>query len=168
MARIKLLTLTPLVYCGASIGYAKIDGDLGLASGISWRLDLPVSLRKRDSKGLPLHTPDVIAAMLCEDSSIRTRCHPYWLSHTFGSLTVRLSRLVLRPELVPMFNNLITMPRGHPEKELIHHELKHQLRSISRVCFLNHDRTDCRRENLVELVDQLPESDESRLVHEDM
>ena len=155
--------LVPLQYLGCHVGFAKIDAGLNICPTINWRLDLPPSLRRPG-----VYTPDVLLAMLREDDHVRRKCHPFWMTHTFGSLIVRLNRLVLRPDLIPQFNTLIATPRGSLNKELLHHDLKRELQTVRRVHFHNRDCTDCRRENLTELLVQPASFDEPSLIHEDL
>lgn len=133
-------TLT-LHYYSHSVGLALIDEPLAEAPPLKWSLDLPKRSRK-----LYGQRPDIIAAMLVEDTSLLNLCHPFTQTH---GLVLRLSHLALRPQSSRLLWELVQgrRARGH-----VASELRALTSSVGRCVFANGNRCDCRLSNLRELV----------------
>lgn len=130
-----------LYYQRIIVGRAEVDPELSdVLSRFRWLIELPYSIR-RQYRG----RTDVILGLLREDPTLLPRCHPYLQLNPF---ILRLSRVVIRPQVIPLLSELLS----HPErKDIICLELR-SIVSDLRVCFLNRSRIDCRSSNLRELV----------------
>lgn len=135
----------PLHYFSVEVGHALVDDDLALEPSIRWRVVLPAAVLARR------HPPNVLVAMLREDPSLLPRCKVIITISGTSTYNIDLSRIVLRPEVVPMLNELISHPRANPRKERLTYDLVHITRQVTRVVHVNKNRTDCRRENLREI-----------------
>lgn len=143
----------PLHYYRVQVGDATVDKDIGLVPYWQWRVEIPASIRARR------FTADVLVAMLREDASTLQRCHPILTLSGLVPFAVRLSRVILRPTVIPLLNDLAKYPRTNPRKEMLTYEVTKLCRSVHRVINLNGNTIDCRRENLRELSVEFPRDD---------
>lgn len=132
-----------LYYAGVNVGFARVDDELkDLSLSVVWRVEVPKTLR-RTVKG----RRDVLTALLREDTSSLHRCHPYcWLG---SKIPLRLSRVALRPALVPLVNQV--MLAGHLQPD-VHDSIKFLTSQIKSVVFINQNRVDCQYSNLREVI----------------
>lgn len=145
----------PVHYFGQAVTTAVVDGTLVQELDPRWkfRVEVPVTLRRR---GYPA---DVIAAMIHEDESTAKLCHPIITITGVGVVTIRLSRIVLRPAMIEYLNQIIAYPRSNPRKETLIFECMRLCKQINRVVFCNQDRRDCQLANLREITSDLPLDD---------
>lgn len=129
-------------YCGLDIGPALVDDDQEILQDIPYlSVRLPKGLRRYAH-----HRPDVVIAMLNEDSEARTKIKPFV---SIAKTQVSLPHLVLRNELARI---VIDYKYRSGVGDLISkHVIDSIRRGIGRVIFVNDDHTDCRLENLREL-----------------
>lgn len=142
----------PLFYSNLHVGDALVDEPLAaLPTELRWCLHIPQTVRRSLDR-----RPDLLAAALREDDTLRSRCIPQTQLQLCGRVfQLRLSRVALRPEIVHVllrhFHNIT------PPQETLSH-LTHLTSNVRRIIFLNSSRTDCRVDNLREVTD--PSDDE--------
>lgn len=136
------MTSLKVHYADQEVGNALVDHSLDdLSKELMWRLEVPKTLR-RDCQG----RKDIILAMLREDPDALARCHPYvWIK---SKIPLRLSRVALRPELMPLLNEVAA---GRISNDLLD-TIRKISGQVKEVVFLNQVRTDCRSENLREVI----------------
>lgn len=142
----------PVHYYGQAVTQAVVDDSLvqELDASYRFRVEVPASLRR---KGF---SADVIAAMIHEDETIAKLCHPVITLTGSSVINIRLSRIVLRSELVAHLNEIVATPRNNPRKERLIFDCLKLTKSVNRVVFVNSDRRDCRIENLREITVDSP------------
>lgn len=145
------LTL-PIHYYGQAVTQAVVDDRIlqELDKSYRFRVEVPASLRRK------AYSADVIAAMIHEDESIAKLCHPIITLTGNSVVNIRLSRIVLRSELLTNLNELAASPRNDPRKERLIFDCLRLHKSVNRVVFVNDDRRDCRLDNLREITVDSP------------
>lgn len=133
-----------LHYLGFEVGRALVDPELArLSSTYLWSLDLPESVR-----GQHRGRPDILLALLREDPTSLAKCAPFTQIRVDGLcvLTLRLSHLAMRPQLVSVLNTLhiSSIPQALAT-------LRGELSSIRRVIHLDLNRCNCQSSNLREI-----------------
>lgn len=143
------MILLPLHYFKVEVGKALVDDQLAqLSPKISWRLDLPNALHK-----LKL-SPDVLVARLREDTVTLHRCIPVTAITAPNKpiFVVRLSKVALQHNLIPLLNEHASLTRTHLlKKEPLRHKIISLCQAIGPISFVNGNRVDCRSENLREI-----------------
>lgn len=141
-------TTIPLYYYSQQVGLARVDPELG---------GLPTSLRAGvilPDTALKQHRgrPDVLLARLREQDDLLPRCHPFY-SIAIGdeTLLLRLSRIALRPALVPLLHTLLDS--GNEYQQVLA-TIRSLASTVSRPVFLDSDRTNLTLANLRELSPQ--------------
>lgn len=148
----------PLYYLGLEVGHALVDPPLAeLPSTLKWGLAIPHTIRRMHK-----NRADVLLCLLREDPSLLPRCSPLAqvrLNHR--SLNLRLSRLALFPQVVPVLQNLLCSAN-----EALMDDVRSLTLFAPPIRFLNNNRCDCRLANLrvcsvsddgsVSLVNSLP------------
>lgn len=144
--------ILPVHYYGQAVTQAVVDDKVAqeLGSDIRFRVEVPASLRRK------AYSADVIAAMIHEDESIAKLCHPIITLTGSSVVSLRLSRIVLRPEMLGILLELFSIPRNNPRKERLIFDCLRLHKSVNRVVFVNKDRRDCRFENLREITVDTP------------
>lgn len=144
--------ILPMHYYGQAVTQAVTDDRVlqELSSSYRFRVEVPASLRRR------AYSADVIAAMIHEDESIAKLCHPIITLTGSSVVSLRLSRIVLRPEMISHLNEIASSPRNNPRKERLIFDCLKLHKSVNRVVFVNEDRRDCRFENLREITLDTP------------
>lgn len=130
----------PITYYGKVIGEAIVDDQFSGLSNLTWRVEVPQPIRR-----LGMGRPDVILGLLREESSYRKRCRPH--TNVERGLTVRLSHVVLRPELVIPLQK---WNRGEKYAEILEF-IRARSSSVRRAVCLNGNRLDCQVSNLREV-----------------
>lgn len=127
-----------LMYSGCKVGSAFVDDDLEPLSTINLSLALPRNLYR-----VSQNRPDVILALLQEDETLLPRCHPFISYH---KTQIRLAHIAIKPEIVPLIADALS------NSAYIRSTINRLRSTIARLAYANSDRTDCRRENLRELI----------------
>ncbi len=155
--------MLPLSYYNSLIGHAQVDRHIlhELSSKLKWKLELPHVIRKHRL------APHVLVAMLRDDETFLHKCLPYTTLSGFQTFHVKLNRVVLRPEVIPLLNELLESPRTNKRKELVIYEVKNVLIKINRVVHVDRNKTNCSLANLREVQCELPDDGEPKLIHED-
>jgi len=134
------ITSLPITYYGEVIGEAITNEEFKSLAELTWRIEVPRNVRR-----LGQNRPDVILGLLREEESYRERCRAH--TNVTRGLTVRLSHIVLRPEiLIP----LQKWNRGEKHAEILEF-IRARSMSVKRAVCLNGNRLDCRVSNLREV-----------------
>lgn len=134
----------PLYYSGIHVGDAQADESLSQVTElVTFRVRVSKKVRR-----LSQNRPDVIAALLREDPVAFKSTRPYTL---LFQTQVLLSHIVLRPEIQRLIIDRELTPQTHSHNWCLA-ELERIRHDIGRVVFVNQDHTDCRLENLREVL----------------
>jgi len=137
-------TLIPLIYYSQQVGHARVDPPLGeLPSSLRWGIALPDSIMRQHSG-----RPDVILARLRTlDDTLLSRAHPFTqLTAGSESLNLKLSRVALRHELIPLLRSFV---QTH-NPDLIR-QARAICSTVHRAIYLDRDRTHLTLLNLREI-----------------
>lgn len=133
----------PLRYSNRVFSHALVDDDAEPLKDLGYySVTIPKKLRNI-SQG----RPDVILAMLQEDSLMAASCKPF-LS-VLGT-QILLVHMVVRGELGRLVRLHLAGPRG-AEIHSLQAEVNQLRGSIGRIIFANGDSTDCQRHNIKEM-----------------
>lgn len=130
----------PITYFGETIGEAIVDDEFAPLAELVWRIEVPRNVRR-----LGKSRPDVILGLLREEESYRRRCRVH--TNVIRGLTVRLSHVVLRPEIVIPLQQ---WNRGEKNDKILEF-IRARSMSVKRAVCLNGDRLDCQVSNLREV-----------------
>lgn len=141
----------PIIYCNTALGHAKTDDEMEFLqnAGVTLLCRIPNRVRTIADR-----RPDVIAALLREDLQLRQSLKPFFL---IAGKQVYLSHCVVNVRVrraVKRFLESTDFERQETDLiEDLHTEIRDAVKSVKRVVYLNGDRTDCRVENVRQVLD---------------
>lgn len=138
----------PLHYYNQQIGYTRVDPVLGeLSATFRLGIVLPTSVFREHH-----NRPDIVLARLKDPHDLLPRCYPVVPLRFFNQTKyLRLARVALRPSIVSQLNKFLTDQSNYE----LYQNIMVLYSSVSRVIFLDQDRTNLVSANLRELVSDI-------------
>lgn len=133
----------PLRYSERVFAHALVDDEAEPLKDLGYySVTIPKKLRNISGG-----RPDVILALLKEDSAMTMRCKPFL---SIMNTQVLLVHMVVRGEVGRIVRKFVTEKQSLPN-EYLRSNINQLRGSIGRIVFANGDCTDCRRENIREM-----------------